>query len=52
MSSYLLNEALSNLANTLKSKTGGDYLTDSQGLSQVFHSHGVNMRYLGQLHDH
>ena len=33
MSSYLLSEAIPKLANTLKSKTGGDYLTDSHGLS-------------------
>ena len=29
MSNYLISEAMVKLANTLKSKTGGDYLTDS-----------------------
>lgn len=52
MASFLQEEALNRLASTLKSKAGGDYLTDSQGLSKVFHSHGVNMRYMGQLYQH
>ena len=49
IAAYLKEDVLPRLANTLKSKSGGDYLTDSQGLSQAFHAHGVNMRYLGEL---
>ena len=52
ISNFIKEEALNRLAEALKSKTGGDYLTDSQGLSQIFHEHGVNMRYLGQLYEH
>lgn len=52
ISNYLQQDALTNLAATLKSKAGGDYLTDSAGLSKVFHSNGVNMRYMGQLYLH
>ena len=52
MATYLEDEALSNLAMTLRSKSGGNDLTNSEGLSKVFHSHGVNMRYLGKLYRH
>lgn len=52
MADYLQSEALNKLVSTLKSKNSGDYLTDSQGLSKVFHSHGVNMRYLGKVYNH
>jgi len=52
ISSFIKEEVLLRLAEALKSKTGGDYLTDSQGLSQIFHEYGVNMRYLGHLYAH
>lgn len=36
---------MTKLINDLKSPDGSP--ADSEGLEQVFHSHGVNMRYLG-----
>ena len=44
---YMKDVAIVKLINSLKSKNTGDFLTDSQGISVIFHELGVNMRYLG-----
>jgi len=52
MAKYIKETAVTNLIYALKSKNAGDYLTDSQGLSSIFHEYGVNMRYLGFVEHH
>jgi hypothetical protein len=44
---YLKEVAVPKLINVLKSNNPGDFLTDSSGISHIFHEHGINMRYLG-----
>lgn len=44
---YLKEGAIPKLINALKSKNPGDFLTDSAGISAIFHEFGVNIRYLG-----
>lgn len=44
---YLKEVAVPRLINVLKSNNPGDFLTDSSGISSIFHEHGINMRYLG-----
>lgn len=47
IAAYIKDTAIIRLINALKSKNAGDYLTDSHGVSSIFHEYGVNMRYLG-----
>jgi|688.fasta_scaffold2831609_1 hypothetical protein len=44
---YLKEKAVPKLINALKSKNPGDFLTDSYGISSIFHEFGINLRYLG-----
>jgi len=37
---------------TALSTTDKKLLSDTRGLTEVFHRYGVNMRYLGQVHQH
>jgi hypothetical protein len=37
MARYLKDKAIIKLIEALKSKNAGDYLTDSKGLSAIFH---------------
>ena len=47
MAAYLKQVAVPKVTAALKSKNAGDYMTDSKGISSLFHKYGVNMRYLG-----
>ena len=51
MAKYLLDETIPAVINTLKNH-GSTYLTNSQGIAQAFHEHGLNMRYLGAVYNH
>lgn len=45
---YLKEVAVEKLIKDLKSSEGVP--TDSESLKKAFHSHGINMRYLGYVH--
>lgn len=51
MALYLKETAIVKLIESLKTK-GQSYLTDSKGISHVFHQFGVNLRYLGYVIRH
>jgi hypothetical protein len=51
MSKYILDQTIPLVINTLKNN-GSSYLTNCQGLSNGFHEHGLNIRYLGKVYNH
>jgi hypothetical protein len=48
LAKFLKEEAVAFIAKELRSGEGVP--TDSESMKQLFHSHGVNMRYLGELY--
>jgi protein TIF31 len=45
LAKFLVDQAIPKLVRDLQAVEGVP--TDSESLSQTFHSHGINMRYLG-----
>lgn len=49
LANFIKEKAIPNLVNDLTSITENGKLSDSKSIEEIFHVHGINMRYLGEV---